>query len=209
MKDLTEKNRFVTSLMEIRYYDPCGQELEPDGSEVGWLKLMRHLNKTEPDMEPLTLHEIYKSNGLSDALWILRYKRNLFRDAAHYAIDIASNVPDIWTEAHPDDTCMSEAVQIVKYLVHNVGSIEPDRLEVAHQHFCSCALLAQQEGRNNPTSNVKDAGWVIVWMMSAVLRNMSEGLRNIVPAAQAARKKEIVFQNRRFLEMIGENVDKS
>lgn len=52
-----------TTLNQIREHSPCAS---------GWGKLLRSLNKTTPDDEPLDIAYIVRSNGLDDALWCLR-----------------------------------------------------------------------------------------------------------------------------------------
>jgi hypothetical protein len=49
-----------TTLNKIRAYRPCGS---------GWIKILKHLGKTESDDEPLSLLTILDSNGLDDCLW--------------------------------------------------------------------------------------------------------------------------------------------
>ena len=55
--------KYITTLNEIRKHNPCRD---------GWIKLLKHLNKTNPDDEPLNLLTILNSNGLDDTLWCLR-----------------------------------------------------------------------------------------------------------------------------------------
>jgi len=52
-----------TTLNKIRKFSPC---------ESGWVKLLKHLGKTQADDEPLDFLTILKSNGLNDALWCLK-----------------------------------------------------------------------------------------------------------------------------------------
>jgi hypothetical protein len=52
-----------TTLNKIKHQSPC---------QDGWVKLLKHLGKTEADDEPLSLITILDSNGLDDALWCLR-----------------------------------------------------------------------------------------------------------------------------------------
>lgn len=59
---VTSFQNYVT-LNDIRKHLPC-----PDG----WAKLLKHLGKTKPDDEHLSLETILKSNGLDDAVWCLR-----------------------------------------------------------------------------------------------------------------------------------------
>jgi hypothetical protein len=51
-----------TTLNEIRKHEPC---------QPGWEKLLRHLNKTKPDDEPLDLLTVLESNGLGHTLWLV------------------------------------------------------------------------------------------------------------------------------------------
>jgi hypothetical protein len=44
----------------------------PSLSREAWIKLLKHLKKTQPDAEPLSIATIAKSNGLQDALNCLR-----------------------------------------------------------------------------------------------------------------------------------------
>jgi hypothetical protein len=51
------------TLNEICKYEPC---------EDGWVKLLKHLGKTQADDERFPYETIIDSNGLNDALWGLR-----------------------------------------------------------------------------------------------------------------------------------------
>jgi len=51
-----------TTLRQIRKHDP---------SQENWEKLLRHLNKTKPDDEPLDLLTVLESNGLGHTLWLV------------------------------------------------------------------------------------------------------------------------------------------
>jgi hypothetical protein len=51
------------TLNQIRSHSPCAE---------GWAKLLKHLNKTTADDEPLSLLTVLKSNGIEDAVWCLR-----------------------------------------------------------------------------------------------------------------------------------------
>ena len=53
----------MTTLNEIRSHHPC---------QDGWAKLLKYLNKTSADDEPLHLITVLTSNGLDDAIWCLR-----------------------------------------------------------------------------------------------------------------------------------------
>ena len=53
----------TTTLNQIRSHRPC---------QDGWAKLLKHLNKTGGDDQPLSLSTVLTSNGLDDAIWCLR-----------------------------------------------------------------------------------------------------------------------------------------
>ncbi len=74
---------YTTTLNAIRECDPCTD---------GWSKLLRHLGKTKPDDEPVTLATILESNGLDDALWCLRAVNDIDRDARLFAVWCARQV---------------------------------------------------------------------------------------------------------------------
>lgn len=78
-----------TTLNKIRAHHPC---------KDGWEKLLRALNKTQPDDEPLPLEEILNSNGLDDALWCLRAVEGHDREMRLYAVYCARQVQHLMTD---------------------------------------------------------------------------------------------------------------
>ena len=78
-----------TTLNAIREHSPCAD---------GWSKLLRHLNKTQADDEPLPLRVILDSNGLDDALWCLRAVPNCDREARLFAVWCARQVQHVMTD---------------------------------------------------------------------------------------------------------------
>ena len=72
-----------TTLNSIRAHSPCGD---------GWAKLLRHLNKSAADDEPLLIKTILDSNGLDDALWCLRAGEGHDREMRLYAVWCARRV---------------------------------------------------------------------------------------------------------------------
>jgi len=78
-----------TTLNKIRSHDPCRD---------GWAKLLKHLNKTKADDEPLALATVLESNGLDDALWCLRACDGIDREARLYAVWCARQVQHLMTD---------------------------------------------------------------------------------------------------------------
>ena len=62
-------SKYKTTLNEILKHNHCGQD--PDSTE-GWKKLLKFLDKTEADDEPLGIEAILESNGFDDALLALK-----------------------------------------------------------------------------------------------------------------------------------------
>jgi hypothetical protein len=73
----------TTTINKIRKHGPC---------KDGWEKLLKHLNKTQADDEPLPLVTILENNGLDDALWCLRAVDGHDREIRLYAVDCACRV---------------------------------------------------------------------------------------------------------------------
>lgn len=78
-----------TTLNAIRACKPCAD---------GWRKLLAHLGKTQADDEPLALLTIIESNGLDDALWVLRAMPEHDRHWRLYAVWCARQVQHLMTD---------------------------------------------------------------------------------------------------------------
>lgn len=74
---------FVTTLNKIRSYSPC---------QDGWATLLKHLNKTKADDEPLNLLTILEANGLDDTLWCLRAVEGKDKEIRLFAVWCARQV---------------------------------------------------------------------------------------------------------------------
>jgi hypothetical protein len=79
----------TTTLNHIRSHSPCHD---------GWTKLLKHLGKTKPDDEPLSLLTVLKSNGLYDAIWCLRTEPTPER-TQRFALSVARRVEHLSPEA--------------------------------------------------------------------------------------------------------------
>ena len=72
-----------TTLNKIREQQPCTN---------GWEKILRSLNKTKADDEPLSLITVLDINGLDDALWCLRAVDGYEKEMRLYAVWCARQV---------------------------------------------------------------------------------------------------------------------
>lgn len=80
----------TTTLNNIRKRCPYG--------ESGWVKLLKHLGKTQADDEPLEYTTILDSNGLEDALWCCQCEPQYDKDWRLYAVWCARQVQHLMTD---------------------------------------------------------------------------------------------------------------
>jgi len=78
-----------TTLNQIRANQPCAD---------GWEKLLRSLNKTKADDDPVTITQIIDSNGLDDALWCLRAVKGRDKEIRLYAVWCARQVQHLMND---------------------------------------------------------------------------------------------------------------
>ena len=72
-------------------------EIQKNISKYSWEKLLRHLNKTEPDDEPLHLLTVLESNGFEDALWYIEDlydKKSYLKLAVLFAREVQHLMPE-------------------------------------------------------------------------------------------------------------------
>jgi hypothetical protein len=81
---------FKTTLNAIREHDPC---------KIGWSKLLKNLNKSKADDEPLAILTILESNGIDDALWCLRAVKEHQKEMRLFAVACARSVQHLMEDA--------------------------------------------------------------------------------------------------------------
>jgi hypothetical protein len=79
-----------TTLNRIRKHSPCAS---------GWSKLLRHLGKSGPDNEPLSLLTVLNSNGLDDTLWCFRAVTGHDKEIRLYAVWCARQVQHLMKDS--------------------------------------------------------------------------------------------------------------
>lgn len=80
----------TTTLNRIREHKPC---------TGGWEKLLKHLNKTQPDNELLPYSVIVESNGIDDAVWCCRAEPQYAKEWRLFAVWCARRVQHlIWND---------------------------------------------------------------------------------------------------------------
>ena len=92
-----------TTLNEIRKKHPCTS---------GWNTLLKSLDKTQADDEPVSFKYILESNGIQDAVWCLRVLG--YKEVCLFCADVAELTLPIFEEKYPDDKRPREAIEGVR-----------------------------------------------------------------------------------------------
>ncbi len=100
---------FITLNM-IKAHNPCKR---------GWETLLKSLNKTQADDEPLKFSEIAESNDISDALWCLRVIEEHKKERSLLLADIAESVLHIYEKKYPTDTRIKDCIEAIKDYANN------------------------------------------------------------------------------------------
>lgn len=109
-----------TTLNKIKENTPC---------EPGWEKLLKFLNKTEADDEPLLIKTILESNGVKDAIWALRAVDGKDKEIRLMAADFTESVLHIFEKEYQNDDRPRKAIQASRDYAY--GLISMDELNAA------------------------------------------------------------------------------
>ena len=105
----------TTTLNKIRSHNPCKQS---------YVLLLKSLNKTKPDDEPLSFRHILDTIGIQDAVWCLRTLQ--YKEFCLFSADVAETVLHIFEEQYPGDSGPREAVEAIRKF--HFGEITEDQL---------------------------------------------------------------------------------
>jgi len=139
-----------TTLNAIREHSPCAD---------GWQKLLRHLGKTQPDDEPLSIATILDSNGLDDAIWCLRAVTGHDREIRLYAVWCARQVQYLMT-----DQRSLAALDVTER--HAKGLATDDELAAAGD-AAGAARVAARDAAWAAWDAAGDAAWAAAWAAGA------------------------------------------
>ena len=131
----------VTTLNKIRKHGPC---------ESGWIKLLKHLNKTTADDEPLPFSVIVDSNGFEDALWCCRSTPEYNKEWRLFAVKCARKVQHLMT-----DPRSIAAIDVAERFAN--GEATDEELAIANAAANAAAQVAANAAANaaaKATSNV-------------------------------------------------------
>jgi hypothetical protein len=124
---MTTKDYLATTLNKIRSQSPCTE---------GWAKLLKHLNKTAADDEPLSLLTVLDSNGLIDAIWCLRTEPTPER-TQRFALSVARRVEHL----HPAVKACNDVTE--RYVNGTATKAEIDAAEAAAARAAYAARAAR------------------------------------------------------------------
>lgn len=133
----------TTTLNIIRAARPC---------EWGWTKLLKGLNKTSADDEPLPLLTILDINGLDDALWCIDADPALDRIKRHYQAWCAEQVLHLFEAERPGDIRVREQIAMLRN-----DDATPEQRGAAR----AAARAAAQDAARDAA---QDAAWVAAWV---------------------------------------------
>lgn len=132
----------TTTLHRIRRAQPCHSV---------WTRLLKSLDKTKADDEPLDLLTVLDSNGLDDALWVLSYAMPDDRLARHFQAWCVEQVLSIVERNYPNDHRLRRQIETLR----NDVATEDERYAER-----AAALSAE---RAAALSAARDAAWDTAW----------------------------------------------
>ena len=139
------------TLKAIKAHSPC---------ESGWIKLLKHLEKTKADTKPLSLITILESNGLNDALWCLRaLPKELDGKIRLFNCLIAERALQYWEKQYPDDKRPHEAIAVARKFA--VG--EATAKELAAAGAARAAAGAAAGAARAAAGAAAGAAWAAAW----------------------------------------------
>ena len=170
-----------TTLNKIRVHHPCSD---------GWEKLLKHLNKTKADDEPLSFVTILESNGLDDALWCCRAAPEYDREWRLFAVWCATQVKHLMT----DDRSLN-ALVVAENFANGLSTI--DQWDAARAAAWAAALAVR--------AAAWDAAWDAAWAAGDNARAAGDNAR---AAAWAAGDNAVELQTRCFLWVVNGGLTK-
>jgi hypothetical protein len=171
---------WTTTLNAIREHSPCAS---------GWAKLLKSLDKTKADDEPLLVSTILESNGLDDTLWVLRAVTNHDREIRLFAVWCARQVQHLMTDPR-SISAINVAEQFAK------GEVTKEILEAAWSaatRATASAAEAAAEAAGSAAGSAWSAArsaWYAAW---AAAESAAESAWAAAwAAAESAQKEELL-----------------
>jgi hypothetical protein len=129
-----------TTLNQIRKHSPCHE---------GWAKLLRTLNKTKADDEPVSIVQVLDSNGFDDALWCLRAVQGRDKEIRLFAVWCARQVEHLMTDKRSTD-----ALDVVERFANG---------ETSQQELDAAGDAARAAAWDAAGDAARAAAWAAAW----------------------------------------------
>jgi len=149
----------VTTLNKIKKHNPC---------EDGWKTLLRYLEKTKSDDEPLAFLTILESNGFDDALWCIKSAPEYEKEWRLFAVWCARQVQHLM-----EDEISINALDIAERF--NNGEATEEELNAAGD--AAWAAAGDAAGT---------AAWAAAWAAAGAAAGDAAGAAAWVAARDAA-----------------------
>ena len=98
----------TTTLNEIKNHNPC---------KSSWTKLLKSLNKTKADNEPLTFITILENLNIQDAVWSLRTLD--YKQYCLFSADVAESVIHIYEAKYSNDNRVRKCIKAIRDFHNN------------------------------------------------------------------------------------------
>ena len=175
-----------TTLNEIRRHSPCSE---------GWEKLLRSLNKTKADDEPVSIAKILDSNGLDDALWCLRAVSGHDREIRLFAVWCARQVEHLM-----EDQRSKDALNVAERFAN--GEATQDELAAAGAAAWAAAWDAARATAGDAAGDAAGAAaWAAAWDAAGGAAGAAAGDAAWAAAWAAARATAWDAQEKRLREL--------
>jgi hypothetical protein len=118
-----------TTYEKIKSFNPCSD---------GWRKLLENTNPELDMAKEIDLMDILKSNGIKDAVWVLRCWD--YTDWCLFICEVAESVLPIFEKKYPKDERPRKALQAIRD--YKTGTISRQDLRVAAADYDAYAAYA-------------------------------------------------------------------
>jgi len=152
-----------TTLNQIREKSPCAD---------GWEKLLKSLNKTKADDEPLSLITILDSNGLEHAVWCLESVEGHDREIILYPVWCARQVQHLMTDQRSLD-----ALDVAERYAN--GRATKKELAIAMHDSRDAGWDAARDDKSS-------AAWFATWSAESSDTCVASGFAAVAAARDAA-----------------------
>ena len=150
-----------------------------------WLGLLAHLNKTDPDDEPLPLSTVLDAVGLDECLWCLQTVPEHDREWRLYAIRCARKVQHLATNQRND-----RVLEVAKKFAN--GKATADQLAHALTDAeDSVGTAVRRAAQSTAKTDAWAAAWYAVWYAAGAAAQSGKDQQAAWSAIRAEQETEL------------------